>query len=35
MVCNGCRNFRSQLTLLRQACQRLAQGKAPLDSDRG
>lgn len=34
IMCNGCRNFRSQMSLLRQACQRLAQGEAPFDSVR-
>ena len=35
LVCAGCRNFRSQMTLLRQACRRLAEGKTPPDSGQG
>jgi len=31
MMCNGCRNFSTQLDLIRRACQRLAAGEAPLD----
>ncbi len=31
MMCNGCRNFDAQLRLIRKACQRLANGEAPLD----
>jgi len=30
-VCAGCRNFSSQLELIRKACRRLAQGEAPLE----
>ncbi|MBI2313110.1 MAG: zf-HC2 domain-containing protein [Betaproteobacteria bacterium] len=34
-ICAYCRNFRRQMTFLRQACRRLAEGKAPFDSDQG
>ncbi len=30
-ICAGCRNFRAQMDLLREACRRLARGEAPLD----
>jgi len=30
-VCAGCRNFESQLGLIRRAFQRLSRGEAPLD----
>lgn len=30
-VCAGCRNFESQMSLIRRAFQRLSRGEAPLD----
>ncbi|HSD60332.1 MAG TPA: zf-HC2 domain-containing protein [Burkholderiales bacterium] len=30
-VCAGCRNFESQMDLIRRAFQRLSRGEAPLD----
>jgi len=30
-ICNGCRNFSTQLDLIRRACRRLAAGEAPFD----